>query len=548
MRSFKHGSAAWKYLRFGALALGSALLMPQLSSCNLVVDTSTEQCESDSDCSAKGGAFTGTLCTEQKVCERLVCSSSAECSTRLGEAAVCRPSDNSCAKLRTDDCTEIFPEDALMEGETIVLGFMGPLRDQFASVGIPLRQGAELALNEIETRTNGLPAAGGSSQQRHLVMLGCHDIDNPEAVAKHLVDNVQVPAILGPAFSGITVQVTTDVTVPANVMTISASATSPDITSLNDKGLVWRTAPSDTIQAIPLAELVLKVEEILRNDGKLGVGESARIAIAAKDDAYGLGLADAVFAQMQAQGVGAASDSKLLLRRDYADPADNENVDWETPASEIVSFHPHVIFGLGTNEFVTELLTRVESKWDTADRPKYLLPEGGKVDELEGIVAAQPDLSARILGTVPGAQLAPGYSGFAQRFSAFFNEPPGTFSEFAYDAAYLLAYAIAITGQAHPNGTQMAEAMKHMTCSDKTLVPAGPTNFSGLFQNAATNQCIDFDGVSGPLDFNNDTGEASSDIAIWCPERSGSNVSLSAQAEYYSAAEGAIQGTVTFCP
>lgn len=545
MRGIKHGI---RIIRYGALALGAALCLPQLTSCNLVVDTSANQCESDRDCAEKGPEFAGTLCSRQKLCERLVCSSSAECSTRLGEPAVCRPSDKACAKLLTEDCTELFPEDALMEGDTIVLGFMGPLRDQFASVGIPLRQGAELALNEIETRTNGLPAAGGSAQQRHLVMLGCHDIDDPERVAEHLVNQVQVPAILGPAFSGITVQVTTDVTVPGNVMTISASATSPDITSLNDKGLVWRTAPSDTIQAIPLAELVLKVEEILRADGVLQETESARIAIAAKDDAYGLGLADAVFAQMQVQGVGAASDSKLLLRRDYGDPAEIENVDWDTPATEIVDFHPHIIFGLGTNEFVTELLTRIEANWDTGDRPKYLLPEGGKVDELEGIVADQPDLSARILGTVPGAQLAPGYSGFAQRFSAFFNEPPGTFSEFAYDAAYLLAYSIAITGQAHPTGAQMADAMKRMTCMDKTKVPAGPTNFSGHFQNAAQNQCIDFDGVSGPLDFDNDTGEASSDIAIWCPERNGNDVSLAAQSAYYSAAAGEIQGTVTFCP
>ncbi len=222
MRGFKHGFNALRYFRYGAIAVAAVLCAPQLASCNLVVDTSTEQCESDADCSTKGSEFAGTVCSEQRVCERLVCSSSAECTARLGVPAVCRPGDNSCAALLTEDCTEIFPEDALGEGETIVLGFMGPLRDQFASVGNPLKQGAELALNEIETRTNGLPAAGGS-QQRHLVMLGCHDIDDPERVARHLVDEVQVPAILGPAFSGITVQVTTDVTVPSKVMTISAS-------------------------------------------------------------------------------------------------------------------------------------------------------------------------------------------------------------------------------------------------------------------------------------------------------------------------------------
>jgi len=529
------------------LALSSAVLVPQLASCNLVVDASADQCETDADCVAKGGDFAGSLCTADHVCGRVSCTSSAQCSRRFGEPGYCRPSDSTCSKLLTEDCTSVFPAGGLDAEDAIVLGFMGPLRDQFASVGIPLKQGAELALNEIETRTNGLPPVGGGPQ-RHLVMLACHDIDNPTRVARHLVDEVQVPAILGPAFSGITVQVTTDVTVPGQVLTVSASATSPDITSLNDNGLVWRTAPSDTIQARPLAELVLKVESILRDEGALATGESARIAIAAKDDAYGLGLADAVFAQMKAQGVAAASTPALLLQRNYADPANNPGVDWDTPANEIINFAPHIVFGLGTNEFVTELLTRIEAGWGSGERPRYLLPEGGKVDELEDIVAKQPDLSARILGTVPGAQLADGYAGFASRFNAFFNEPPGTFSEFAYDAAYLLAYSVGITGKAHPSGRQMADGMQKLTCEGGTMVPAGPTDFSGYFNTATQSQCIDFDGVSGPLDFDNATGDASSDIAIWCTRRSGGNVTLEAQAAYFSAADGSIQGDVAFCP
>lgn len=533
--------------RGALIALACVVFLPQLASCNLIVDASAEQCETDADCAAMGGAFSGSLCTAKHVCGRASCSSNAQCSQRFGEPGYCRPTDSTCSKLLTEDCTSVFPADGLNAGDAIVLGFMGPLRGQFASVGVPLKQGAELALNEIETRANGLPPVG-DGPQRHVVMLACHDLDDPKRAARHLVDEVQVPAILGPAFSGVTVQVTTDVTVPGQVLTVSASATSPDITSLKDNGLVWRTVPSDIIQARPLAELVLKVEGVLRDEGVLGASESARIAIAAKDDAYGLGLADAVFGQMKAQGVAAAVSPALLLRRNYPDPASNPNFDWDTLAAEVSRFAPHIVFGLGTNEFATELLTRVEAGWGSGTRPRYLLPEGGKVEELEGIVANQPDLSARILGTVPGAQLAAGYPGFASRFKAFFNEPPGTFSEFAYDAAYLLVYSVGITRQAHPSGRQMADGMQQLTCEGGSVVPAGPSDFTGFFNTAMQSQCIDFDGVSGPLDFDNATGDAPSDIAIWCAWRTGSSVTLEAQAAYFSAADGLIKGDVAFCP
>ena len=48
---------------------------------------------------------------------------------------------------------------------------------------------------------------------------------------------------------------------------------------------------------------------------------------------------------------------------------------------------------------------------------------------------------------------------------------------------------------------------------------------------AALTKCIDFDGISGPLDFDAVTHEAPSDIAIWCPLPSGEIVK---DAPYYS--------------
>jgi hypothetical protein len=75
-------------------------------------------------------------------------------------------------------------------------------------------------------------------------------------VARHLVNDLGVQAIIGVAYSGITISFATAVTVPAGVLAISPAATSVLITSLDDKGLVWRTSPSDRFQGRAAALLV----------------------------------------------------------------------------------------------------------------------------------------------------------------------------------------------------------------------------------------------------------------------------------------------------
>src|SRR4029079_19470411 len=119
------------------------------------------------------------------------------------------------------------------------------------------------------------------------------------------------------------------------------------------------------------------------------------------------------------------------------------------------------------------------------------------------------------------ARKSPLYTQFAGRFgSAFDHRAPGNLAEFAYDAAYLLFYAIAISGEAYPTGPELADALTKVTCkgdgSTDTTVKVGPTGFGGYFTTAASTQCIDFEGASGELDFDNQRGEATSDIAMWC--------------------------------
>ena len=64
-------------------------------------------------------------------------------------------------------------------------------------------------------------------------------------------------AVVGPAASNVNLQVADQVLIPNGVVGISPSSTDPDITSLDDDGYIFRTAPSDVLQGPALADLAL---------------------------------------------------------------------------------------------------------------------------------------------------------------------------------------------------------------------------------------------------------------------------------------------------
>lgn len=510
------------------------------------VDTA---CESDQDCEDAG--LMGYTCDADGVCQppALACTTSQECvDAASGAPAACI--DNECVNLTTSACQEVVPEEAIGDDDTIYIGWMGPLTGQFESIGVPIKQAVELAFEEIEQFTNGLPG-GTDGNRRKLAMIACHDLgEMPEdyiAVAEHLVNNVKVPAIIGPAFSGITLDVATEVTIQGGTLIVSPSATSPAITDLDDNGLVWRTAPSDALQAIPLAYLVGQLETRIRTDLMLmpAPTDLIKVAAAVKGDAYGQGLIGALSTSMTFNGQDVTDNSadNVFLSRQY-DPAD----ELSPVVQEFIAEEPHLILPLGTNEGITDVMDAVEAGWnDPAPRPLYLFPDGGRLDELLASTTSNADLRARVKGTVPGKQGA-NYQQFALRYEQRWGTVPGTFAENAYDAAYLIAYSIVATGEVRPIGEQIAEAMKRMT-GGQTDVVAGPNALNSGFNALSGGGAIDFDGASGPLDFDTEKGEAASDIDIWCVELDNQmDAVFVSTGEFYSAATGAVTGNDTCNP
>jgi len=516
--------------------------------CSLIVDKNANQCSTDSDCAK----YAGTICVDRACVVPSTglppqCSVHQDCVDLDGPGYFCRPSDRQCIALLSPECTTLHGD--YTNPGAIFIGSLLPTTGPNRSFGKPAENSIGLALDDFTNSANGLPPVPGSSQRRPLVLVGCDDSTDPIAAAKHLTADLEVPAIIGAAFSGVTIKVATEVTIPAGTLLISPSATSVALTSLQDNGLVWRTSPSDTLQADALSLVVPTVEANVRSELGLGPGTTIKVAIAHKGDAYGKGLTDTLEQKLTFNGKPALQNAGSYMRRDYGDP-DAGTARYETVIADILAFKPHILLLFGTNESVSDMFGPIEARWTgegpaVSYQPRYLFSDGGLLQELSDLVGTNNDLRLRVRGTVPGTgnSLYNAFLGWYQGAVTDGTSPDAFGTAGAYDATYLIAYSIVSLGGQPLTGSSIAAGFGKLV-PPGSPVSVGSTNINDAFAKLSAGENIDFNGASGPLDFDLSTGEAPSDIQVWCLPRmpDGKAGPGTNSGQFYNAATGQLQG------
>ena len=117
----------------------------------------------------------------------------------------------------------------------IILGFTGPIE----TLTPAMAASAEIAFKEASDSGSLL---GGEKISVVRADSTCVDSAVATAVAEGVVAQ-GVVAIMGADCPGVTSAIASDVAVPNGVVMISPSATSPGLTTLDDKGYFFRTAP-----------------------------------------------------------------------------------------------------------------------------------------------------------------------------------------------------------------------------------------------------------------------------------------------------------------
>ena len=154
----------------------------------------------------------------------------------------------------------------------VILGFTGPIE----SLTPTMASSAELAMKEA---SDSGALLGGATVTSARADSTCVDSAAATSAAERLVTADKVAAIMGADCSGVTTAIANNVAVPNGVTMISPSATSPALTTIEDKGFFFRTAPSDARQGQVLAQVVMD----------RGID---KVAVTYTNNDYGKGLSD----------------------------------------------------------------------------------------------------------------------------------------------------------------------------------------------------------------------------------------------------------------
>ncbi|MCV2865683.1 ABC transporter substrate-binding protein [Defluviimonas sp. WL0075] len=292
----------------------------------------------------------------------------------------------------------------------VILGFTGPLESITPSMGA----GAELAMKEVSDSGKLLDGSTVTSVRGDST---CVDAAAATAAAERLVTTDKVNAIMGADCSGVTGAILANVAVPNGIVMISASATSPGLTSAEDNGLFFRTAPSDARQG----EIIAKV---------LQDRSISSVAISYTNNDYGKGLADSIQAAVEAAG-GSVSISAAH---------EDGKADYSAEVGALASAGGDALVVAGYVDQGGAGVIR--AALDTGAFSTFMLPDGMYGNVLEEKFGSELDGS---FGTVPGTDSAGGAT-FLEMATAAGFDGSSSYAGESYDAAALIMLAMQAAG------------------------------------------------------------------------------------------------------
>jgi branched-chain amino acid transport system substrate-binding protein len=388
-------------------------------------------------------------------------------------AAACGDDDDDEEADAGDDPTETTADDGGGEDDGVLtIGTLLPETGSLAFLGPPEFAGVDLAVQEIID--SGLMTAD------EIRSVHGDSGDTSTDIANQTVDRLlgeDADVIVGAASSGVTLTVI-DKIIGAGVLQISPANTAKSLSVYEDEGLYFRTAPSDILQGQVLGEIITE-------DGH------ATLGILALQDPYGEGLAEDLTTAFTDAG-GEVVETKIY------DP-NAQTFDAEVQA--IVDADPEAIAVIGFDESARILTTMIEKGVGPSDKAVYGT-DGNMGNALGEQFTDSPGALNGMKGTTPLVELS---QDFKDRLLAIDGELVDfNYAAESYDAVMLAA--LASMAAESTNGTDIAAEMINVS-RDGTKC----STFEECAGLIADGEDIDYDGVSGPIDFDDvgDPGQAS---------------------------------------
>ena len=283
----------------------------------------------------------------------------------------------------------------------IIFGFTGPIE----SLTGPMASGAEMAMQEVSD--SGL-LLGGATVVSVRGDSTCIDSALAVAAAERLITADKVNAIIGADCSGVTSAILQNVARANGIVMISPSATSPALSTAEDDGLFFRTAPSDAREGQVMTEVIME-------HGIMSV------ALTYTNNDYGKGLADSFRNAFEAAG------GTVTI---YASHEDGK-ADYAAEVGALASAGGDVLVVAGYLDQGGRGI--IQSSLDTGAFDRFVLP-GGMIGD--NILTIGDDLNGSF-GQMAGND-SPGMATFADLTEALGFDGTSPFVPESYDAAALV--------------------------------------------------------------------------------------------------------------
>ena len=347
----------------------------------------------------------------------------------------------------------------------IILGFTGPIE----SLTPAMAASAELAFKEASESGSLL---GGASISPMRADSTCVDSAAATAAAEGLISG-GVAAIMGADCSGVTGAIATNVAVPNGVVMISPSATSPGLTSLDDKGFFFRTAPSDARGGQILADITKE----------RGINS---VAITYTNNDYGKGLADVYEAAVKAHGI---TVSTVTAHEDG-------KADYSSEAATLASAGGDALAVIGYLDQGGKGV--IQASLDAGSFDTFILSDGMIGQSIVDAIGSDLDKS---FGSLPGST-GKGAGVFAEVAKTSGIDSSGPYTGESYDAAALIVLAM----QAGNSADRASIAKNVMDVANAPGTKIYPGELKKGLDLLAQGKKIDYEGATG-VTFT-DVGEA----------------------------------------
>ena len=354
---------------------------------------------------------------------------------------------------------------------TLKIGTLLPQTGSLAFLGPPEFAGVDLAVKDVN--------AAGGVLGKDIEKQDSDSGDTSTNIASQSVDRLlgqDADAIVGAASSGVSKTVIDKIT-GAGVVHFSPANTSPDFTDYADRGLYFRTAPSDVLQGRVLGDLIL-------DDG------GSSVAIMALQDPYGTGLADNVTKSVEGGG------GQVVEQVIYDPKAAN----FSAEVGKLKAANPDAIALIAFEE--TKKIVP-EMKKQGIDLSKVYFVDGNLADYSKDFPAGT---LTGAKGTQPGVVAG---DAFKKRLATVNpNLKDYNYAPESYDAVVLTA--LAAEAAKSDAGTAIAAKLVEVSKGGTKC-----TSFADCKKLIAAGTDIDYDGISGPIEFSDKGDPSEATIGIY---------------------------------